>query len=139
VNYLVEKGADINAVGEGNTSPLRVAVEALGIDHELVEYLMSLGAADTGDEEDEEGYDGGVGDLPTAPEMQQELIIAIKDEREEYLLLKKTNDDLQKKIYLKVTSRKKVIIIRIKMLINRFKIKLIMKLMGNMKMIFKLN
>jgi hypothetical protein len=52
------------------------------------------------EEQDEEDYDGGVGDLPTAPEMQQELIIAIKDEREEYEQLKKTNDDLQKKIYL---------------------------------------
>mmetsp|Transcript_26417 Transcript_26417/g.72641 ORF Transcript_26417/g.72641 Transcript_26417/m.72641 type:complete len:449 (+) Transcript_26417:137-1483(+) len=55
VNYLVEKGADINAIDKGNTSPLRVAVEALGIDHTVVEYLMSLGAADTGDGEDEEG------------------------------------------------------------------------------------
>jgi len=55
---------------------------------------------DLGEEQDEEDYDGGVGDLPTAPEMQQELIIAIKDEREEYEQLKKTNDDLQKKIYL---------------------------------------
>ena len=32
--------------------------------------------------------------------MQQELILAIKDEREEYETLKRTNDDLQKRIYL---------------------------------------
>lgn len=32
--------------------------------------------------------------------MQQELILAIKDEREEYEQLKRTNEDLQKRIYI---------------------------------------
>jgi hypothetical protein len=32
--------------------------------------------------------------------MQQELIMAINDEREEYETLKRQNDDLQKRIFL---------------------------------------
>lgn len=46
------------------------------------------------DQGDDEDYDGGVGDLPSAPEMSQELIMAINDEREEYDTLKRQNDDL---------------------------------------------
>lgn len=41
------------------------------------------------EDQDDEEYDGGVGDLPSAPEMQQELIMAINDEREEYETLKR--------------------------------------------------
>lgn len=52
------------------------------------------------DQEDDEQYDAGVGDLPSAPEMQQELIQAINDERDEYESLKRQNDDLQRKIIL---------------------------------------
>ena len=43
---------------------------------------------------DDENYDPGVGDLPSAPEMQEELIQAINDEGDEYETLKRTNDDL---------------------------------------------
>lgn len=46
------------------------------------------------EQEDDEQYDAGVGDLPSAPEMQQELIQAINDERDEYESLKRQNDDL---------------------------------------------
>lgn len=41
-----------------------------------------------GEDNDDEDYEG-VGDLPSAPEMQQELIRAIIDEREEYETLKR--------------------------------------------------
>ena len=49
---------------------------------------------------DDENYDPGVGDLPSAPEMQEELIQAINDEGDEYETLKRTNDDLQRRIFL---------------------------------------
>lgn len=50
VMLLVEHGADINArthSGEGS-SPLNLAVENHGLEHELVEYLSSLGALNIG-------------------------------------------------------------------------------------------
>ena len=52
VMLLVEHGADINArthAGEGS-SPLNLAVENHGLEHELVEYLSSLGALNIGPE-----------------------------------------------------------------------------------------
>ena len=58
------------------------------------------GSEQNEEQEDDEQYDAGVGDLPSAPEMQQELISAINDEREEYENLKRQNDDLQRKIML---------------------------------------
>lgn len=37
---------------------------------------------------DDEQYDGGVGDLPSPPEMKRELIQAIMDEANEFRILK---------------------------------------------------
>ena len=52
------------------------------------------------DAEDDEEYDGGIGDLPSQPAMKRELVQAIEDERREYLELKKINEECQRKIIL---------------------------------------
>ena len=51
------------------------------------------------EEDEEEEEDDEAGELPSAPEMKQELIMAIRDEMEEYQTLKRENDDLQYKIF----------------------------------------
>jgi ankyrin repeat protein len=46
VEFLVKKGVDINARvhdGEGDT-PLDISINALGSDHPVPKYLLSLGA-----------------------------------------------------------------------------------------------
>lgn len=52
------------------------------------------------DENSDEEYDGGIGDLPSQPAMKRELIQAIEDERREYQELKKANEEAQRKIIL---------------------------------------
>ena len=50
VQLLLEHGADINSVtndGEGQ-APLQMAIQTLGEDHPMVEYLLSLGAIEAG-------------------------------------------------------------------------------------------
>jgi ankyrin repeat protein len=52
VELLIQHGADINSrthAGTGAT-PLNLAVENHGLEHELVEYFVSLGALDIGPE-----------------------------------------------------------------------------------------
>lgn len=51
------------------------------------------------EEDEEEEEDDEAGELPSAPEMKQELIMAIRDEMDEYQTLKRENDDLQRKIF----------------------------------------
>ena len=58
------------------------------------------------DDDSDEDYDGGAGNLPTSTAMKKELIAAIEDERSEYQLLKKTNEDCQRKIILMDTNNR---------------------------------
>ena len=52
VQYLVSRGADINARTHGGygETPLRIAEKRLGLNHSVVSYLRSLGALSIGPE-----------------------------------------------------------------------------------------
>ncbi len=61
VKYLIEHGANMNAVTEGNQSPLAIAKESLGATHKVVNYLEELGAELHGyeepDDDDQSDYE----------------------------------------------------------------------------------
>ena len=57
------------------------------------------------DDMDEDLDDGGAGDLLNQNEMKRELIQAILDERAEYEILKRQNEELQRKIILSETTK----------------------------------
>eukprot|EP00536_Pseudo-nitzschia_multiseries_P014946 jgi/Psemu1/262545/estExt_Genewise1Plus.C_7950003 len=58
MDFLIEKGEDVNTLSKDKMSPLRIAIEALGVDHELVTWLLSIGAQDIDESPaDEEGED----------------------------------------------------------------------------------
>jgi len=58
------------------------------------------------DNEDDGEFNDEIGDLPSQPEMKRELAAAIEEERREYEVLRKQNEDLQRKIILNDTSNR---------------------------------
>ena len=58
VQYLIDNGADINDATGDDSTPLRIAINSFGSDHEISKLLSDMGAEDRGKvEEYDEEYD----------------------------------------------------------------------------------